>query len=262
MADAPAQILPREALERVLLRAAELHAASGDVPEVMTEADLLSLAKEVGISPLAVKQALAEERMRVVLPEERGMLAMVAGPAFFSASRIVPGQSRDVLERIDRSFQRDENLMERRRFPDRIVWGARGGWAGAVRGLVRLDGRGFPLMKADEVSATVIQVEPGKVHVRLEATLIQRRTAAMRNGLIGVLSGATTAGVLLALSVFAPLAMVAGGAIAALAPTISRRSYRRDAGAAQLAIEQSLDRIEFGEPKKRGLLDQLLIADR
>ena len=190
------------------------------------------------------------------------MPAIVAGPAFFSASRIVPGQSRDVLERIDRAFQRDENLMERRRFPDRIVWGARGGWAGAVRGLVRLDGRGFPLMKADEVCATVIQVEPGKVHVRLEATLIQRRTAAMRNGLIGVLSGATTAGVLLALSVFAPLAVVAGGAIAALAPTISRRNYRRDAGAAQLAIEQSLDRIEFGEPRKRGLLDQLLIADR
>ena len=63
MADnVPAPILPRAALERVLLRAAELHAASGDVPETMSEADLLSLAAEVGIAPLAVKQALAEAR--------------------------------------------------------------------------------------------------------------------------------------------------------------------------------------------------------
>jgi hypothetical protein len=147
MADRPPPILPRAALERVLLRAAELHSASSDVPEAMSEADLLALAKEVGISPLAVKQALAEERMRVTLPEERGFAAAIAGPALFAASRVVAGEARAILERIDRSFQADENLSERRRFPDRIVWGPRGGFAGAVRGLVRLDGRGFPLTR-------------------------------------------------------------------------------------------------------------------
>ena len=93
--------------------------------------------------------------------------------------------------------ERDENLAERRRFPDRIAWGARGGFAGAVRELTRLDGRGFPLVKADEVSATVTQVEPGKVHVRPEATLVERRTAAARNAVISVLSGFATTTVLL-----------------------------------------------------------------
>lgn len=262
MADLPAQILPRAALERVLLRAAELHSASGDVPETMSEADLVALAQEVGISPLAVKQALAEERMRVMVPEERGLSATIAGPALCTASRVVPGQAKTVLERIDREFRADENLSERRRFPDRIAWGARGGVAGALAGLVRFDGRGFPLTKADEVSATVIQVEPGRVHVLVEATLGARRSAAMRNGLLGAGGGAVMTAVLLAMSVFAPLAIVTGAALALVGPLVARRSYRRDVGAAQLVIEQTLDRLEFGETKKRGLLDQLLIADR
>ncbi len=262
MADLPSPNLPRAALERVLLRAAELHAAQGDVPETLSETDLLSLAKEVGISPMAVKQALAEERMRVTLPEERGLLALAAGPAQFSASRVVPGQPKEILAAIDRVFQRDENLTERRRFPDRVVWGARGGWAGAVRELTRLDGRGFPLVKSDEVSATVIQVEIGQVHVRLETALTGRRGDATRNGLVGLAVGAGAGAALLAMSVFAPLAIAAGGGIGLFSLWLARRNYRRDARAAQLAIEQALDRVEFGEPKKRGLLDQLLAPDK
>ena len=262
MPDLPAPLLPRAALERVMLRAAELQMASVEKPETLTEADLLSLAQEVGISPLAVKQALAEERMRVPTPEERGMAASIAGPAFFSASRVVNGEAKEILARIDRSFQRDENLAERRRFPDRIVWGARGGFAGAVRELTRLDGRGFPLVKADEVSATVIQVEPGRVHVRLETTLVQRRSAAARNAFIGALTGFATTSVLIMLSVVAPLAAVAGGVVALGGMALTRRNYRRVASGAHLAIEQSLDRVEFGEPRDHGLLGQILRADR
>ncbi len=258
----PAPDLPRAALERVLLRAAELHTAQGDLPEVMTEQDLLKLADEVGISALAVRQALAEERMRVTLPEERGVMAALAGPAGFTASRVVPGLAKDVLARIDGALDRDENLTERRRFPDRIVWGPRGGFAGAVRGLVRLDGRGFPLTKADEVSATVLQVEPGRVHVRIEASMATRRSNALRNGLFGVLGGGAIAATLLAMSVMAPVAIVAGAVVAASAPVLARRNYRRDAGATQLTIEQTLDRLEFSDGKKRTLLDQLLLPGK
>jgi hypothetical protein len=262
VADLPAPRLPRAALERVLLRAAELHTAASDVPEAMTEADLLALADEVGISSLAVKQALAEEMTRIALPEERGLMATLAGPARFSATRVVTGQAKEVLERIDRAFQRDENLMERRRFPDRIVWGARGGFAGAVRELVRLDGRGFPLARTDEVSATAIQVEPTRVHVRLETALVERRSSAMRSALAGIVSGSALSTVLLLVSVFAPLAIASGAVLATAVPMIARRRYRRSARAAQLSIEQALDRLEFGEARKRGLLDQILLSDR
>lgn len=261
MADRPAPLLPRAALERVMLRAAELQLANAEKPETLTEADLVALAQEVGISPLAVRQALAEERSRLPVPEESGLVASLAGPAYFAASRVVGGDAKEVLARMDRSFQRDDNLAERRRFPDRIVWGARGGFAGAVRELTRLDGRGFPLVKADEVSATVIQVESGRVHVRVEAALSKRRGAAARNAFISALSGVALTSVLLVLSVFPPLSAAVGGALALGGMALARRSYRHDATLAHLAIEQSLDRIEFGESRKRGLLDQLLASD-
>jgi hypothetical protein len=263
VADLPAPILPRAALERVLLRAAELHSASGEVPEAMSEADLLALAKEVGISPLAVKQALAEERMRVTLPEEKGFAASLVGPAFFSALRVVPGNAREVLDRIDRAFRGDESLAERRRFPDRIVYGPLGGLAGAAHGVAAgFSGRSLALAKTNEVSVSVVQVEPGKAHVRIEATLAPRRIAALRIGAGGLVGGSIVGAVLLALNVWPVVAVGVAGLLGILPWIIARSMYRGAAHGAQLALEQTLDRLEFGEPRKRGLLDQLLSADR
>ena len=261
MADLPAPILPRAALERVLLRAAELHAASGDVPETMSEADLLALAHEVGISPLAVKQALSEERMRVTLPEERGLAASLVGPAFFSGSRAVPGNAREVLERIDRGFRGEENLAERRRFPDRIVYGPLGGLAGAAQDVVAgFSGRPLGFYRANEVSVSVVQVDPGTAQVRIEATLAPRRGWALRIGAGGLLGGAAVGAILLALNVWTVVAVGAAALLGSLPWIIARAMYRRAAHGAQLAIEQTLDRLEFGEPKKRGLIDKLLIG--
>lgn len=263
MADTPAPILPRAALERVLLRAAELHAASADVPETMSEADLLALAKEVGISPVAVKQALAEERMRVALPAERGLAAALAGPAGFAASRVVPGDARATLERVERAFQTEENLVVLRRFPDRIVWGPRGGLAGAMAGVAAgFSGRALVLDKADEVSVSMVQVEPGKVHARIEATTARRRTVTLRTAVGGLLGGAALGAVLAALNVMAPVAIGVAAVAAVLPGLIARSVYRGDTGRMQLAVEQVLDRLEFGEPKRRGLVEQLLGGER
>lgn len=247
------QVLHRAALERVLLRAAELQAASADVPETLTEAELSSLAAEVGISPVALRQAMLEERMRVVLPDERGILAAMAGPATFVATRLLSGAPTVILHRIDQLLQGEENLKEQRRFPDRIVWGPRGGFAGAIRTLTRLDGRGFPLARADEVSAVAVQAETGRTHVRIEASLAGRRGGAAKAAISGIVSGAVVATVISVLSPFLLLSVAAGGLIAGFAFWSSRKNYRRDARFAQLAIEQTLDRLEFGEPKQRSL---------
>ena len=255
-------ILHRAALERVLLRAAELQASSAEMPEALSEDELIAVAGEVGISPMALRQALSEERMRVVLPEERGVLATVAGPASFVAARQVPGAPRELLAAIDRAFQREENLVERRRFPDRVVWGARGGFAGALREILRFDGRGFPLVKADEVSAVVAESDKGRAHVRVEASMLTRRERAAQKALLGVTVGVGGATALVLMSVFAPIAIAAGGLVAAGSVWMARRGYQRDARAVQLAIEQALDRLEFGESKKRTILDQFLIAER
>src|SRR5215510_9242659 len=86
--------IDRAALERILSRASELQSATGDTPEEFTEEQLLELGREVGLSPQHLRQALAEERTRSVLPEnENGIAASLFGPSRISASRTVPGKA-------------------------------------------------------------------------------------------------------------------------------------------------------------------------
>ena len=89
----------RAALERVLARAAELQTGSGegsDPGDALTESQVVDLAKEVGLSPIHVRQALAEERTRVaVVPDDTGIAASVLGVGRVRASRVVPGTPRE-----------------------------------------------------------------------------------------------------------------------------------------------------------------------
>lgn len=250
MVDPTPPVLHRAALERVLQRAAELQAASTEVPETLSEEELVALGAEVGLSATALRQALLEERMRVVLPEERGLVAALTGPATFVATRTVGGAPREVLTKLHRMMDEGENLRELRRFPDRVVWGPRGGFAGTIRTLTRLDGRGFPLARADEVSAVAVAADATRVHVRLEAQLHDRRKNAAMAGAFGLLGGTATALVFVALNLMLPLAVGAGAVIAGSAALSGRSSYVRDARLAQLALEQILDRLEFGEATK------------
>lgn len=253
MNDITPPVLHRAALERVLARAAELQAASTSVPDTLSESELVALGAEVGLSAEALKQALLEERMRVALPDESGLLARAAGPANFAATRVVAGDARAVMARLSEAMDSTENLQVLRRFPDRVVWGPRGGFAGALRQLTNLNGRGFPLARADEVSATVVPADAGRSHVRIEAALHGRRAGAAKAAAWGLVSGVGIATIGVALSVIPPLAVAAGAVLAAWTAWVTRRNYRRDAHQAQLAIEQSLDRLEFGEARQKKL---------
>jgi hypothetical protein len=250
MAEPTPPVLHRAALERVLQRAAELQAASTEVPETLTEAELIALGAEVGMSATSLRQALVEERMRVVLPEERGALAALAGPATFVATRVVNGTPREILTKLHSMMDSGENLREVRRFPDRVVWGPRGGFAGAIRALTRLDGRGFPLARADEVSAMAVAADAGRVHVRLEALLHTRRAGGAQAASLGLISGAGLVAIAVALNALLPVAIIVGGTVAGSSAYLARSNYRRDAHFVQLALEQTLDRLEFGESTK------------
>src|SRR5689334_24871035 len=86
----PSAGLDRGALERVLARAAELQARTGEPEEILTEDQILELGKEVGLSSEHLRQALAEERTRVALPpDESGIAARLLGGARVGASRTV-----------------------------------------------------------------------------------------------------------------------------------------------------------------------------
>src|SRR4026207_2509891 len=84
------------ALERVLARAAEVQGA-GAIPEssdLISESQLLEIGSEVGIGSAMLNQALAEERTRVTVPEERGLVAQIAGASFATPTRTDPGNPR------------------------------------------------------------------------------------------------------------------------------------------------------------------------
>src|SRR5438067_4447106 len=264
--------LDRQALERVLARAAELQGASA-LPEsgdLITEGQLLEIGNEVGLSPAVLNQALAEERTRVNVPEERGLVAQIAGAGFATATRTVPGTPRDILATIDSWMLRDECLQVQRRFADRITWEPQRGLFGKLRRTVNVTGRGYYLMDAEQVSATVLPVDASRVVVRLDADIHASRSRRVGIGTFVTAMGAAASGVLgLALVVaHLPLFIAAGAAVLPFAGGSFggyrvARTHRGILSSVQLALEQILDRLEHGEfERSAGLLGAIASRTR
>jgi hypothetical protein len=273
-ATAPARqsLLDRQALERVLARAAELQGAGAiaESSDLISESQLLDIGNEVGLSAATINQALAEERTRVNVPEERGFVAQIAGASFATATRTVPGTQRDVLAAIDGWMQREECLQVQRRFADRITWEPQRGLFGKIRRTVNIGGRGLYLMDAEQVSATVLPVDGSRVVVRLDADIHTSRAKRVAlGGVIGVM-GAFVGGSLGIVAAVAhiPLIIIAGAVIlpfaggAAAAFNVAR-THRSVLSSAQLGLEQVLDRLEHGEfDRPGGLLGAIAARPR
>jgi hypothetical protein len=248
--------LDRAALERVLARAAELQAHLADAPEHITEKQLMELGGEVGISSDHLRQAIAEERTRIVLPDETGVVGSWFGSTVAAASRVVNGNANEVLALIDSWMQREELLRVRRRVGERLTWEARRDFMGSMQASFNLGGRAYGLTPASEVGATVVQLDAGRVLVRLDADFApgRRRSAGWAGGVagLGVTSGA---GVVALASLSAEPGALAIGAIvgsvwtavAGVAAAAVARAQRRKVARGQLALEQILDRLEHGE---------------
>lgn len=261
--------LDRASLDRVLARAAEIQLAGavGDTSESISEEQIIEIGREVGLAPGVLRQALAEERTRVQVMEERGLIAKVAGPSYASAGRTVTGQPADILATVDSWMVNKECLQVQRRFGERIVWEPqRGLWSGMKR-TVNIGGRGYDLVRATSVAATVSEVSPGRTHIRIDADIASSRGARVRNATIVGGFGAVVAGgtALLGVAITAaPIFILAGALVPLLgfgaAAYATAESHRSVAARVQLAIEQVLDRIEHGElrlPKNGSILRRL-----
>src|SRR3954468_798537 len=186
----PAKI-DRSALERVLTRASELQAATGDEPDELTEDQLIELGKEVGLSSQHLRQALAEERTRSAVPDdERGIAASLFGPSRVSASRTVVGKPTDVLATIDAWMKNQEMLIVKRHHADRIVWEPRQDFLVGLKRAFKAGGRDYALSRAFEVSATVIAVDDSRVQVGLDADFRTSRSRSTQQTAASSLVGA------------------------------------------------------------------------
>lgn len=275
MSDAPRPSLDRAALERVLARAAELQVRQGGDPgeveprEALSEAQLLEIGREVGLSPQHLKLALAEERTRVAVTAP---IATTAAGALrtgaVSASRTVTMRAADVLPAIDAWMQRRECLVVKRAMmPERIVWEPGGGVMNVARRLI--GGQGMSLAGAREVSATVVPVDDSRVLVRLDADLSPVRSAATRDGIalgvVGAGGGAAAFAVgsmvtVLSAGVLLPVALLPAVGLGAAGWWQARRRVERAMERAQLALEQVLDSLVRGELSRPSLLGALAAA--
>ncbi len=259
----PGTALTRAALDRVLARAAQLQGATGEGDDAgtMTEAQIIELGKEVGLSSAAVRQAIAEERSRTILPEESGMLARLSGASVVSAARTVPGSAAAVLGALDGWMQRNEGLEIKRRFADQLVWEARRDFFSVFRRALTVSGSGLELASADDVTAIVADVGPGQSHVRIVAGYRSTRNQKLTKGvLVGFLLALVTGGPLLAIDINPVIAVIPPVIVALVTLFVTWSGYERLVSRAQVAIEQALDRLEFADTKQPTTAQVLLDA--
>ena len=267
--------LQRDALERVLARAAELQASGSSVHDTMTEAELVALGEEVGLSPEHMRQALAEERTRMVSTRvDPGSVAGWFGPGTTSAQRVIRGTPSAVLAALDQWMQREECMVERRRFGDRLTWEPRRDFLGSIRRGFNVGGRGYALSRANEVAATVIAVDDSRVLVRIDADVGDSRRNHTIGGAVAAGTGVLGAGGVMAVALAVPEASIPLASVVAAiwggaglgVTSIVARAQRTAVAKVQLALEQVLDRLEHDAvERKQGastLLDMLTTAAR
>ncbi|HYT82248.1 MAG TPA: hypothetical protein VEK86_02265 [Gemmatimonadales bacterium] len=242
------ELISREALERIIRRAAELQAGERDIGDGLTDAEVLALGKDVGIPARYLRQAMLEEQTRTVVDAPRGAWGWLAGPPRLSAARVVPGD-RAAVERALRHWMEEEELLQvKRRFPDRITWEPKAGAFASIRRALGGGGRTYALARTQEVAGQVTQLEPGFCHVALTADVSNQRRARLTGAAVvtgfGVAAAAVATGIALA-PVSLPLYAAAG--IMALGAVRAARSHGTQNERVQVCLEQVLDRLEGGE---------------
>lgn len=263
--------IPRTALERVLARASELQTTTADGDESVSEERLLEIAREVGLDPSHIRQAIAEERTRLPLTEaEAGPVLDGLGPAAVTAQRTVPGLPDDILRRLDSWMPRMESLSTRRRVGDRQSWEPRHDPIGNFLRSFGVGGRRFDLVRVDEVVASVTAVDATRSVVRLDADTTKMRRSQRNQlfalyGLLSLLFTTVSSLVLLLIDTSIGAALL--GVLAVTVGTGAfltwrgvRRAYRNALDRMHLRLEQLLDDLEHDRLREPANLLQKVVG--
>ncbi|HEX9704641.1 MAG TPA: hypothetical protein VGA20_05295 [Gemmatimonadales bacterium] len=243
------ELISREALERIVRRAAELQASEQDIGDGLTEQQVLALGNDVGIPARYLRQAMLDEQTRAVATAPRGFLAWLAGPSSVGAHRVVPGDRAVVERALARWLEEEELLQPKRRFPDHTTWEPKAGaFASIQRALA--GGRRYALARTVQITTQVVQLEPGFCHVRIEADVRKQRAGRLSGAAVMTIAGWTLTGLLLGLPIVLPVAdavaLIPGLSLSIGAVAVAR-VHRGENERTLVAQEQVLDRLERGE---------------
>jgi hypothetical protein len=246
----PARI-DRAALERIIRRAAELQTAEREIGETLTQDELLSLGREVGIPVRYLQQALLEERSPLGTPSPPGIMDRVAGPGQVTAQRVVPIDADLAEQNLLLWMERNELFCIQRQQRGHITWEPLSGFQAAIRRSAAAFGAGkrpFMLSRAATVSATFLPLESGYTHVTLAADAKKVRTEYLASGSALAGAGAATTAAMIALGALLPVALVPLPVAAGIGYAVLRR-YGPAVARIQLGLERALDALESGAGK-------------
>jgi len=240
----PGELISRDALERIIKRAAELQAGEREIGDGLTNDEVLALGKDVGIPTRYLQQAMLEERTRSPVVAAQGFLGWLFGSATLAAERVAPGDRASVERALIQWMESEELLEIKRRYPDRVTWEPkRGAFASIQRALGKR-----PLGRCDEIAGQVTQLEPGFCHVRLVASVRPQRQGRIGGTLALAGFGALGATGVIVAGLAAPIAALPLAGLALAAISIGR-AHVRENEKVQVGLEQVLDKLERGEIK-------------
>ena len=251
MADLVPRSIDRAALERIIMRAAELQTADADIGDNLSWDEVRQLGKDVGIPERFLQQALLEEQNRTPAAAVSGFSNRLVGPATVTAERVVQGTTGALERNLLTWIEEQELLTIQRHQPGRIDWEPLPGLQIAFkRSSAALGGarKPFMLAKAGLVTAIVTELEVGYCHVRMQANMGKVRNAHLGEGAVALGGGVIGTGVLVStgvMLVLIPIPIIAGAALA----TLLWRTYRPHAERARLGLERALDHLERGTVK-------------
>ena len=252
--------LDRAALERVLARAMELHVRGDDAADASTdalsEARVIEIARDVGIAPEAVRQAIAEERAREPLAASQRESDAMLGDPTVSAARVLPGTPPELLGRLEALLARDESLGVIRRYPDRLALEPKRGIFDQLARSMDFGGKGYYLSRASEVVASVGAVDAQRTHVALAADLRRARSSQVVTTAFMVLIGALIGLPAAILTVFPWLAVIPPLVLGWIGWRWTRSAWRSLRRQALVSMERVLDKLEY--PDKPSPALQLL----
>jgi hypothetical protein len=238
--------IDREALDRIVRRAAELQAGEKDIGEGLTDQELYQLGQDVGIGDRYLRQALLEERTRAAVEPSRGFLVWLAGPNRVAASRAIPRPRREVEAALQSWMTDGELLQVKRRYPEQITWEAQQGAYASLKRAFGSRGRRYMLARAREVAGATTEVDERHCHVQLVADVGNALKEQLTGATVLGAAGFIGTGVTLAVGVMVPVAVIPAAVCGVLAMVVARHQRQR-AAETLVALEQVLDRLEHGE---------------
>ncbi len=237
-------LISRDALERIIKRAAELQAGERDIGEGLTTDEVVALGKDVGIPDRYLRQAMLEEQTRTAPEVATGTWAWLTGPRRLSAQRVVPGEPAAIERALTRWMEEEESLQVKRRYPDRTTWEPKAGAFASIQRAIGKRGRRYSLASADEIAGQITQLEPGFCLVTLTADVRARRERRILAG--GVVLGLGSLAIAAVMVPFGALGLLPAVVLVPAVVAIGR-VHRVDNERIHTSLEQVLDRLERNE---------------